>query len=569
MDSSESRSVWQSWWIRGIAAGLVSLGVAFLGVILAVRLLCDAEYLETHINRALEGTPASAYRVDLGAVRWGVWLGSLRVKRVTMSPDSAAVDSASPVGKSPLRVRGSAPQVSLEGIHLWPILWGRPVEVRTVGIQRPRVRLWGLEETGRSPGGQEASDDSSSASSPARSGFGPPVSVGRIEVRDGTVSAKRAGPRALPPDSLWGLSGTLDPDSLAFPAGLDVEQLLDGRARLAFEGYRRVFADSLYALRLGPGRAETSDSTLRVDAIRFAPTVSDSVFMQRHEVRTNRYHLEVSRVAAQGVDYRRFLENGGLFAEAVRLEAGTLDVYRDNHRPSLPEEPPAPMPYDAVQALDRSLRIDTVRVLDSDIRYAKRKEEVPEAGSISFEDLWATVYNLTNDPRRMGRSSPLVVDARTDVAGTGRLHTTIRLPLLTAGPTLSYEGRLGAMDARAFNETFVNLAGVRIEQGTVDSLWFEAEVSDGVATGSVQGIYRNLEIETLDPTTGDRGLKNRLKTLIVNGLGVRSHSLPGEGPLRTGTIQYEHEEETSFFKFLWKALRSGIYSLVGLDRLPR
>lgn len=129
------------------------------------------------------------------------------------------------------------------------------------------------------------------------------------------------------------------------------------------------------------------------------------------------------------------------------------------------------------------------------------------------------------------------------------------------------QGGLGTMDARTLNETFVNLGGVRIESGQVDSLWFDATVERGTATGSVHGIYRNLEVEILNKRTGKRGLGNRLKT-IVTGMALRSSNLPAEGELDTGRIQHTHEADESFFKFLWYALRSGIYSLVGIDRFP-
>lgn len=568
MTSSESDSRWPATWLRRIAVGGAGLGGILLLLTVGIRVFCDAEYVESRLNRALDGTAARAYRVDVGSIRWGLWLGSVQLGRVAVRHDSAAVRGA-PTGEgAEPGVFATIPAISVEGIRLWPLLWRR-FSVSTVRVQAPRVRLSGGETLGDGLGSSSSRDSSetgpSSGAAQEQEG-GPRVFLERIEVRDGMVSVVR---NDAPADSLWGVTATFDRGAPTSLGELDLDRLLGGRARLSFDGYRRVFPDRLYVIRLGLGQFAATDSTLRVDSLAFVPTVPDSVFVRRRAYRTNRFLTRAKRVEARGVDARRFLEEGAVIAEAVRIEAGTLDVYRDNHRPPEPDDPPPPMPNEVVRTLDRPLRVDTIRVTASGVRYAKRKENVPEPGAISFENLWASLYNVTNDPQRMTRSTPAVIDARTDVAGAGRLHTTIRLPLLTEGVFLSYEGRLGAMDARAFNETFVNLAGVRVEQGQVDSLWFEAEVADGRATGSVQGVYRNLEVETLDPTTGNRGLKNRLKTLIVNGLGVRSNVVPGDGPLRTGRIEFEYEEDMTFFKFLWQSLRSGIYNLVGLDRLPR
>jgi len=169
----------------------------------------------------------------------------------------------------------------------------------------------------------------------------------------------------------------------------------------------------------------------------------------------------------------------------------------------------------------------------------------------------------------MTPSRPAVAVLRTDVNGAGRLQATFRVPLRARSLSLSFEGRLGPMDATALNETFVHLGGVRIESGQVDSLWFQADVEQGLASGSLRSVYRNLEIETLDKATGERGLKNRLKTLVVSGLALRSSNLPSDEPFHVGQIRHRHEEGNTFFKFLWLSLRSGMYSMVGIDRLPR
>jgi hypothetical protein len=336
----------------------------------------------------------------------------------------------------------------------------------------------------------------------------------------------------------------------------------------SFDGYRRALSGTPYVLRLGSGRVFRSDSTLTVEDVRLAPTISDTTFMQTHEYRVNRFRTRARKVAVSGFEREVFIQSGALAAATVEIDGLDLDVSRDNHLPLDPDDPPPPMPQDATERLDRDLRIDTVRLRDSRIRYTKRPEEVPRTGSISFENLWATLYDVSTAPKQGPTSTSMVVEARTRVNGAGRLRTTLRIPLHAPDLALSFEGRLGALNARALNETFVPLGGVRIESGQVDSLWFQADVERGVATGTVHGVYQNLEVETLDKATGDRGVGHRLKT-VATGLALRSSNVPEDGPLDTGRIEHQRATEDSFFKFLWHALRSGIYSLVGIDRLPR
>lgn len=549
-----------------IAVGVV-LCLCVLGGGILVRGIVDAEFLERHLNTPLAEATDGRYRVDIETVDWGRLVWSVRLTGLALRPDSTAraegAGASTFSDRSGTRFRASAREVRLDGLHWWPLIWRRTLTLDAVKVHRPQVRIRETPSLGKSD------RDSLSLGLGSSSAVGAlqAINVHQVGVQGGllTVGGKETPPR----DSLWGVSLRFDSLStqVAYPQSLR-RFLVAHFVRGGFEGYWRAIPDRPYTLRLGAGQGAKGDSTLSVEALRFAPSVSDTTFMRQHAYRVNRVRAGARRVEVEGIDYRRFVADGAVLASVARVDSLQVEVYRDNHLPERPHDPPPPMPHEVVQDLHQALRIDTVRVRNGDIRYAKRPEEVPETGTISFQDLWASLYNVTNDPDRMTASTPAVVEVWTEVNGAGRLRATLRLPLLASDLTFGMHGRLGPMDATAFNETFVNLGGVRIERGQVDSLWFEASVEQGVASGSLQSVYRTLEIETLDKATGRRGLRNRLKTVLVNGLALRSKNVPGEGALHTGRIRHEHSPDKSFFKFLWLTLRSGIYSLVGVDRLP-
>lgn len=566
--STESDSGPRRGLLRWGAAGVSALIVGIVGLFVVLQTIVDAEYLETRVNAHLADATSGRYRAEIDAARLGLFATSLHVQGVKVFPDSPEGDSSGrKVTPGSPRYRGAVSTIRLEGIHLWSLLVERVLTVETLALQRPRVRIRSPEHSGKGSSADRVEAQSDTAVGEASPAPFPEVNVHRVRLRDGTLTTKRGtGP---PQDSLWGLTVALD--SLSTWSGRfenPLPRLAEGFVRGTFDGYRRRFPDDSYALRIGSGRASARDSTFAVNTLRYGPSVSDREFLRRREYRANRYRVAARRIEGRDVDYRQFVNDGVIDVTALAIDSLQLDVYRDNHLPSPPKDPPPPMPHEMVESYAHPFSIDTVRVRRSHIRYVKRPEQVPEAGSIAFEDLWATVYNVTNRPERMTPSTPPVVDARTEVAGAGQLRTTLRLPLLAPALTFSFQGHLGTLDATALNETFVNLGGVRIESGTVDSLWFEATVERGTARGTLGSVYRDLEIETLDRATGARGLKNRLKTFLVNGLALRSDNRPGED-FHAGEIEHRHQADHSFFKFLWLSLRSGIYSLVGIDRLPR
>jgi len=553
---------------RWVAVGIALVVGAGVAVSLTLQALLDADYIERRLNEALDRSTGGVYRVEIDAVQWSLWRRALRADRLSLRPDSQALQRQQATERPSTRWgQATVTTVQLQGIHLWPLLWDRTLRLETLIIRQPQVHV-----EARADAGQRAADDEGASTSPNRSAYAvhetlarrlPEVAVHQLRVHEGTLSIRRQ--QGSVADTLWGFSVEADHVAIDSTSARDTSRVLfSDEVTVAFDGYRRVFNDGLYAVAVGATRASTADASLAVEALQLAPTVSDRAFMQRHDHRTNRFKSAARRVALQGIDYRRFVEERALLMEAMRVDSLVVDVYRNNHLPPDPDGAPPKMPHEAFRAIQQAVRIDTIHVSDGHIRYAELAEEGTQPGAISFEHVFASIYNVTNDPERMTPATPAVVDATTRVAGAGRLQTTIRLPLLTPHLSVAYRGRLGPMDARAFNATFVDLAGIRIESGQIDSLRFEADAQQGKATGTLRGVYRDLEVETLDQATGDRGLGERLKTLFLNNIALDSNNRPDGDTLHAVSIDHTHKEGHSFFKFLWLSVRSGLFSLIGM-----
>lgn len=436
---------------RWAALLVLLLGVGLLTAQVLLETVVDAGTVETLINDELSRSTNGRYHATVEAVDWSLWNRSAQIRGAVLKPDSAAPRAQNGSGEQPPAAEYAAriDTLQLTGLHLWPLLWQRMVSVEMVSVRRPTLRIIRHEHT--------RSEQDTTMPPPLQQRL-PAMAIQHLEVRRGTLVTRGAASTPAPPmpvDSLWGgsLSATgvrTEPGALRDTSRLVVSDCL----RVSVDGYRRLSADRLFAVRMGPVRGSGADSSLAVENVQAHPTVPDAEFMRRHGHRTNR-------------------------------------------------------PRDTVPA------------------------------------------------------SPAIIDATTRVAGAGRLAITIRLPLRSPTLSFSYEGRLGPMDPRAFNDALVPLSGVRIESGHLDSLRFSAQVEDGEARGTLHGTYRSLDVEVVDEDKG-RSLGTRLRSFVLDKLMVKSSNTPDDPPLRTGTIEHEYEEGDTFFKFLWHSLRSGLYSLVGL-----
>jgi hypothetical protein len=217
------------------------------------------------------------------------------------------------------------------------------------------------------------------------------------------------------------------------------------------------------------------------------------------------------------------------------------------------------MPHDWLRRAGRLIRIDTVRLDGGVIRYSERSADGARPGTIVFDQVAVTVAPVTNDSTLMDSSRRAAVDLRALLAGQGRIRIAAAYDLLSAPLRIDYQGSVAGLDARRLNRTLIDLTGMKIREGVLDSAWFKVSVEDDTARGKVQLLYRDLESEITDKVTHKRGLKKKIKTFIANHFVLRTENQHGEDdPPVAVTVRMRRPPTMSFFEFIWKTLRSGL-----------
>jgi hypothetical protein len=210
------------------------------------------------------------------------------------------------------------------------------------------------------------------------------------------------------------------------------------------------------------------------------------------------------------------------------------------------------------------VRFETLGFTTGVIRFAVLAVAGLRRGRFGLGCVWGWVKNVSTYQILFTPSTPLVFDGRARVAGAGQLNAKIEYELLSRPLNLRYRGTLGRMEARAFNETFVDLEGVRITGGTIDSIWFDIDVDAGRASGGFEMRYRDLELEVLDKVTREQALGDRLKTFLVDHIVEPQNQPEGENPAIVAIIQHERKSGDPLFKFMWDVLKSGIFTTLGI-----
>lgn len=323
--------------------------------------------------------------------------------------------------------------------------------------------------------------------------------------------------------------------------------------------------DGLNRVSIGSSRFSPLSGVFSASDVEFLP---DTLMLAQRkkagsEPRT-RFTAAVASLHVNGIRFWPLLR-GRVVADSVAVDGARVDVLLD--RTAGPEPPvrPAMLPHTVFQAIDRPVRIDVIRVTNAEIRYSERARDGVRPGTIRFTDLWATVYNVTNDSTRMTASTPCAIDVRARIAGAGLLNATFGYDLLSPRLSMTFRGTVARMNTEPLNELLVDLEGIRVTSGVVDSTWFDFKVKEDVARGTMQVLYRDLGIEMLDKVTRDRGLAARLQTFVTDKATLRhANPVDDQTPAKIASVHRERTPETPLFKFLWETLREGILSTLGV-----
>jgi hypothetical protein len=188
------------------------------------------------------------------------------------------------------------------------------------------------------------------------------------------------------------------------------------------------------------------------------------------------------------------------------------------------------------------------------------KNILDERGFVEFDELNATLTNITNIVENIRGNGNLVLDVETSIMGESKLNANFVLPY--GEFTQSISGSVEALDPTILNAVLEPLALIRIEDGDVHSLHFDMELGENSAAGEVTIIYDGLNISLLDDDGLDKNLRTRISSFFANTFAVKSDNR--EDDPRIGEVSFERDREKSVFNYWWKSLQSGLESSIGL-----
>jgi len=321
-----------------------------------------------------------------------------------------------------------------------------------------------------------------------------------------------------------------------------------------------VMADSMYTYTLRDIAGSSTSNTLSADSFSIHPNYTDYEFTSRHKFQTVRIEAGFSNIFLHDFNPAEYLASGSLISSYVEIRKMDMKVFRDKRKEFRHVSRPAFQ--DMIYNYPGIIRFDSIGLSNGNVTYKVHGEEANEPGSISFNDISAGIYKITNDTIYKTEKDYLVLKANALLMGKSRLTILLKGRIFESNNTFTLNGTLAGLEANELNPILEKNAFVYITSGKIDNMNFSFTANNTKATGSMTLLYHGLDIAVKNKRTDDTtAFREKFISFIVNKKVSDSNPVGGDG-VRVGIIYYERDPERFLFGYCFKSILSGIKSSI-------
>jgi hypothetical protein len=319
-----------------------------------------------------------------------------------------------------------------------------------------------------------------------------------------------------------------------------------------------LFSEDRNRLSLSGLHFEHRDSLLMLSSMKLIAVGGYSQFMSSLEFEANMFDMEIANFTASGVDPSAYHNQNTIKARLLDFDSFHIHVAKNKQLSDRPGKKAPTLLNKSIQNLPFAVQLDSLHFRNTNIQYSEQDEKGTRPGTISFMNSTIQIRHVNSLS-----SAPANLNAVTYLQNHSELNTELNFTLNDGPFHMTGTGNLQPFDLTELNSIFMDLSGMEIISGFAHELDFNFEMVDDTSSGNMHLLYENLQMEIVDRDDYHVNFVSSLKSYVANKAVVRSENLADstdEG--RAGEIDHIRDPESSFFKYLWQTLRSGIYDIL-------
>lgn len=556
-ESSKLRSLptYQRW----LLITVVFLAGCYLAIQIITSLFLEP-YAEQKLKSQFHKTTQQAYVLDFDDLDLSIIGPKFSVKNISIYPDSSNLDSVHLLRKTSTFSRFQADNFAIKKISILDMVFKNQLNIGSVELKNPQIFL--------EPDSTRQKADSTSTGKNqtlnARiynsiNAYFKSLTIDEFEITGASLSIKEAEKEK---DILMLSNGFLQlSDIIVDSTSAQREQFfITDKLEWSAQEVSWTLPDNLYSLKAHALGGSSSDQNVFVDSLRLAPLYPKYEFSQTVGYEIDRIELMIESLVMEEVNFDSLLYNRKLIAGSFDIENAKMDIFHDKRLPGGTTKV-KPLTHLKFQEIDFPVKIDTISIVDSYISYSEHLNKVANPGTVTFEELEATLSNVSNLKSDSKDSKAVTLEAKTKVMGSGLLNVHFSFPKNDTSGRHSIYGSLGSMSMKDLNPVLENVGLVHVDDGLINSLEFSMVIDKRKAMGSLTMNYQDLNIKILEADEVKEGETKKFTSFIANTFVIEKNNT--EEPLREGNIEFERIEEKSVFNYWWKSLLSGLKDNIG------
>jgi hypothetical protein len=292
---------------------------------------------------------------------------------------------------------------------------------------------------------------------------------------------------------------------------------------------------------------------LIIDSAVLIPYLGKYEFARHLGKQIARIDLFIPQLTVAGLELAGIIDSS-FVASKIEIRSFDLVAFKDKRIPFTRTEN-IPLPMVVFLNIPFLIKIDSVVISDSRITVEEFAEHGIKPGTISFEDINATISQLDNRQPKNDHSYSRL-NASCLLMSSGQVKALFQFPL-DGSSVYTAKGSVSNMPFKALNPVLTSMANVRVESGYLKDFTFDFVYSEFTSKGNINIDYKDLQLIGLN--TNKRST-NEIKTFILNAF-VKNHRSKSITPtIKNGIINIERDRKRYIFNVWWRSILDGLKS---------
>lgn len=314
------------------------------------------------------------------------------------------------------------------------------------------------------------------------------------------------------------------------------------------------FANELYSINYNTIAYNSSNSNLKGNLISLKSRYSKYEIGRQKGTETDWFDFTAQDIVMKNIRLQNLLADTALVSSQIFIKYFTGLAFKDKRLP-FPERPNTKLPMALINSLPIAFHVDSVIIEDANIQYSEHVQNSKEAGVITFNNLSATIKNLSNIDSLI--TEPTTMKACAKVMGKAILTAHFVIPNNQYPVPYTVNGQMGSMSINSFEPILKHNASIIIKSGEIKQIEFDFQYDTEESKGNLNFEYQDLKVAVLNQS------KNKIReaqSFLINNILLHKENIKEKESFRAGDISFKRDKKRSIFNYWWKSVYSGIKS---------